>query len=106
MEEGRSAFEILTGKPIWKRPLGRPNSWWEDNIRMNLKEIGTSTRNCVIALLSKKVVFVWKNKNGKIIKNLLVLLFSKKLAFLNLIRPKYFTSTNPVFFTLPELNEI
>ena len=45
MEEGRSAFKILTGKPTGKRPLGR--SRWEDNIRMNLKEIGLDTRNWV-----------------------------------------------------------
>ena len=45
MEEGRSAFKILTGKPTGKRPLGRLRSRWEDNIRMDLKEIGTNTRN-------------------------------------------------------------
>ena len=38
MEEGRSAFKILTGKPIEKRPLGRPRRRWEDNIRMDLEE--------------------------------------------------------------------
>ena len=38
MEEGRSAFEILTGKPTGKRPLGRPRRRWEDSIRINLKE--------------------------------------------------------------------
>ena len=32
MEEGRSAFKILTGKPTGKRPLGRPRRRWEDNI--------------------------------------------------------------------------
>ena len=36
MEEGRSAFKILTGKPTGKRPLGRPRHRWEDNIRMDL----------------------------------------------------------------------
>ena len=40
MEEGRSAFEILTGKPTGKRHLGRPRHRWEDNIRMDLEEIG------------------------------------------------------------------
>ena len=40
MEEGRSAFKILTGKPAGKRPLGRPRLRWEDNIRMDLEEIG------------------------------------------------------------------
>ena len=45
MEEGRNAFKILTGKPIGKRPIGRPRHRWEDNIRMDLKEIGFNTRN-------------------------------------------------------------
>ena len=44
MEEGRSAFKILTGKPTGKRPLWRPRRRWEDNIRMDLKEIGINTR--------------------------------------------------------------
>ena len=47
MEEGRSAFKILTGKPTGKLPLGRPRRRWEDNISMNLKEIGINTRNWV-----------------------------------------------------------
>ena len=47
MEEGRSAFKILTGTPAGKRPLGRPRRRWEDNIRMDLKEIGINTRNWV-----------------------------------------------------------
>jgi hypothetical protein len=45
MEEGRSAFKILTGKPTGKGSLGRPRSRWKDNIRMDLKEIGINTRN-------------------------------------------------------------
>ena len=36
MEEGRSAFNILTSKSIGKRPLGRPRRRWEGNIRMEL----------------------------------------------------------------------
>ena len=47
MEEGRSTFKILTGKPIGKRPLGRPRRRWEDNIRMNLEEMGISAGNWV-----------------------------------------------------------
>ena len=39
MEEGRSAFKILTGKSTGKRPLGRPRRRWEDNIRMDLEEM-------------------------------------------------------------------
>jgi hypothetical protein len=40
MGEKRNAYKILVGKPEEKRPLGRPRSRWEDNIRMNLREIG------------------------------------------------------------------
>ena len=47
MEEGRSAFKILTGKPAGKRPFGRPRRRWEDNIRMDLEEIGINMRNWV-----------------------------------------------------------
>ena len=39
MEEGRSAFNILAGKPAGKRPLEKPRRTREDNIRMDLKEI-------------------------------------------------------------------
>ena len=47
MEEGRSAFKILTGKPTGKRPLGRPRRRWEDNIRMDLEEIAINAGNWV-----------------------------------------------------------
>ena len=47
MEEGRKAFKILTGKRTGKRPLGRPRRRWEDNIRMNLEEIGINAGNWV-----------------------------------------------------------
>ena len=42
MEEGRSVFKILAGKPTGKRPFGRPRRRWEDNIRMDFEEIGIS----------------------------------------------------------------
>ena len=38
---------MLTGKPTGKGPLGRPRRRWEDNIRMDLKEIGINTGNWV-----------------------------------------------------------
>ena len=47
MKEGRSAFKILTGKPTGKRLLGRPRRRWEDNIRMDLEEIGIRAGNWV-----------------------------------------------------------
>jgi hypothetical protein len=36
----RSAFTILVGIPARKRPFGRPTSRWEDNVRMDLWEMG------------------------------------------------------------------
>ena len=47
MEEGRSAFKILTGKPTGKRPLGRPRRRWEEFIRMDLEEIGINAGSWV-----------------------------------------------------------
>jgi len=35
----RNAYKILAGKPEEKRPFGRPGGRWEDNIRMDLREI-------------------------------------------------------------------
>ena len=39
-KEGRGVHKILVGKPEGKRPLGRPRRRWEDNIKMNLQEVG------------------------------------------------------------------
>ena len=48
MEEGRGAFKILICKASGNIPLERPRRRWENNIRMDLKEIGTiNTRNWV-----------------------------------------------------------
>jgi hypothetical protein len=38
--EKRNAYRIWMGKPEGKRPLGSPRHRWEDNIRMDLREIG------------------------------------------------------------------
>jgi hypothetical protein len=38
--EKRTAYRILVGNPEGNRPLGRPKHRWEDNIRINLREIG------------------------------------------------------------------
>jgi hypothetical protein len=40
MGEERGVYRILLGIPEGKRPLGRPRSRWEDNIRMDLQEVG------------------------------------------------------------------
>jgi hypothetical protein len=40
MGEERGVYRILVGKPEGKRPLGRPRHKWEDNIKMDLQEVG------------------------------------------------------------------
>ena len=40
MEEGRGVHKVLMGKPEGKRSLGRPRRRWEDNIKMDLQEVG------------------------------------------------------------------
>ena len=40
MEEGSVVNKVLVGKPVGKRTLGRPRHRWEDNIKMDLQEIG------------------------------------------------------------------
>ena len=39
MGEGRGVYRVLVGKPEGRRPLGRPRRRWEDNIRMDLREV-------------------------------------------------------------------
>jgi len=40
MGEDRGVHRVLVGKPEGKRPLGRPRRRWEDNIKMDLQEVG------------------------------------------------------------------
>jgi hypothetical protein len=40
MGEVRGAYNIFVGRPEGRRPLGRPRHRWEDNIKMDLREIG------------------------------------------------------------------
>jgi hypothetical protein len=47
MEEGRGDYRVLVGRPKGKRPLGRPRCRWEDNIKMDLGEIGINGANWI-----------------------------------------------------------
>jgi len=47
MGEGRGVYRVLVGRPEEKRPLGRPRRMWEDNIKMDLKEIGIDGVNWI-----------------------------------------------------------
>jgi hypothetical protein len=42
MGEGRGVLRVLVGKPEERRPLGRPRHRWEDNIKMDLQEMGVA----------------------------------------------------------------
>jgi hypothetical protein len=43
----RGVYRVLIGKPESNRPLGRPKRRWEDNIKMDLREIGTEGANWI-----------------------------------------------------------
>jgi hypothetical protein len=47
MGEGRDVYRVLVGRPEGKRPLGRPRSRWEDNIKMELREVGIDGANWI-----------------------------------------------------------
>jgi hypothetical protein len=40
MGEPRGVHRVVVGKPVGKRPLGRPRHRWEDNLKMDLQEVG------------------------------------------------------------------
>jgi hypothetical protein len=45
MGEGGGVYRVLVGRPEGKRPLGRPRRRWEDNIKMDLTDIGIDEAN-------------------------------------------------------------
>jgi hypothetical protein len=45
--EGRDVHRVLVGSPEGKKPLGRPRRRWEDNIKLDLREIGTGGENWI-----------------------------------------------------------
>jgi len=47
MGERRGIYRVLVGKPEGKRPLERPRHWWEDNIKMDLQEVGCGGMNWI-----------------------------------------------------------
>jgi hypothetical protein len=47
MGEGRDVYRALVGRPKGKRPQGRPRRRWEDNIKMDLREIGIDGENWI-----------------------------------------------------------
>jgi hypothetical protein len=47
MGERKGVYRVLVGKPERKRPIGRPRRRWEDNIKMNLQEMGCGGMDCI-----------------------------------------------------------
>jgi hypothetical protein len=47
MGDKRGAYRVLVGKPEGKGPLGRPRCKWEDNIKMDLQEVGCGGKNWI-----------------------------------------------------------
>ena len=47
MGEGRGMYRVLVGKPEGKTPLGRPRCRWEDNIKMDLQEVGCGSMDWI-----------------------------------------------------------
>jgi hypothetical protein len=47
MGEGRGIYRVLVGRPEGKRPLGRPGRRWEDNIKLDPREIGIDEANWI-----------------------------------------------------------
>jgi hypothetical protein len=46
--EKRNAYKLLVGKPVGKRPLGRPRGRWVDNVKMYLREMGWGSMGSII----------------------------------------------------------
>jgi hypothetical protein len=47
MGEGRGVYRVLVGRPEGKRPLRRPRRRWEDNIKLDFREIGIDGVNWI-----------------------------------------------------------
>jgi hypothetical protein len=47
MGDGRGVCSVLVGRPEGKRPMERPRRMWEDNIKMDLREIGINKANWI-----------------------------------------------------------
>jgi hypothetical protein len=69
MSEGRGVYRVLVRKPEGRRPQGRPRHRWEDNIKMDLREMGIDGVNWI--QLAQNRVWWWAFVN--MVMNLLVL---------------------------------
>jgi hypothetical protein len=47
MGKGRDVYRVLVGRPEGKRPLGRPRRWWEENIKLDLRQTWIDETNWI-----------------------------------------------------------
>ena len=62
MGEGRGVHRVLVGKREGKRPLGRPRRRWEDNMKMNLQEVGGGCEDWMELAQDSTVMNLWVPK--------------------------------------------
>ena len=53
MEQSRNAYRHLVVRPEGKTPLGRPRRRWEDNITMDLREVGCDPRDWIALAIDR-----------------------------------------------------
>jgi len=53
MGERKGVYRVLVGEPEGKKPLGRPRRRWEDNMKMDLQEVGCGGMDCIELALDR-----------------------------------------------------
>jgi len=57
----RGAYRVLVGRPEGRTPLGRPKHRWEDNIKMDLQEVGWGDTDCIALAEDRESCWVLMN---------------------------------------------
>jgi hypothetical protein len=63
--EERGMYRVLVGKPEGKRPLGRSRRGWEDNIRIDLQEVGCGGMDWIGLAQDREVMNLRVKKRGE-----------------------------------------
>ena len=61
MEDSRNAYRVLVGRTEGKRPSGRPRRRWEDNVKMDLREVGCDAGDWID--LAQDRAYAWEVMN-------------------------------------------
>ncbi|KAJ4427685.1 hypothetical protein ANN_25334 [Periplaneta americana] len=89
--ESRNAYRVLVGRPEGKRPLGRPRRTWEDNIKMDLKEVGYDDRDWINLAQDRDQwrAYVRAAMNLRIISRSMSTFVSRKKSILSRLRTSH-----------------